>query len=566
MYTAPLLAQLLAKQTERRQPGLFRQGVFTLPWRAKVGSFPSPDTETLISAGEPYGHWRWSSNDFANVQARPDDLPLRCYVPASSIRGIVKSWIRLHNAQLKERMSALLGDQDKSKNSITAGKVEFLDAWPTAAISPAKDVVTPQARFQVFHDTKVEPHTLYTLGNGKEPVEIVVSIRGIPGKATAAEVDEVWQWVQQALSTQGIGSRTSAGYGQMSAPPDFSADEAVRSLSPTYTARRFNFQLLSQGCYGAYLPTKENGYEGIPDLRPTHWRGWLRGWLWRFLLGVMSEENATITLAELMGNVGEEGERATKGQIKIAIDPSRRRWGEASENRPDFYDWQGQVTLSGPKDTLNKIVLPIMRFAAMIGGLGRGWRRPLHYYENHTFSRGSHLSLDLVRPNRNPLPWIIQLQPKEWSTVYEKWKISVADQWPERIASQTATKKPVDAEVFSPTTCAVYAVPGPLRASIDFQQLEWLESNAKYTRGEGITLIYDSKYKRKTAVGGIAANSADSQCSWVSIRQVPAPHPTLQTDWQEIVCLFMGAGHSLRQSFLTDLRSLEGANHLFGLH
>jgi CRISPR-associated protein Cmr6 len=56
MYSGTKLIDALAKQHQKRsQAGLFKSGVFTLDWRSKVGSFPHPDQETLVSAGEPCG-------------------------------------------------------------------------------------------------------------------------------------------------------------------------------------------------------------------------------------------------------------------------------------------------------------------------------------------------------------------------------------------------------------------------------------------------------------------------------------------------------------------------------
>jgi len=59
-YSGLKLIELLEKQHQNRsaQTGLFKTGIFSLFWRAKVGSFPHPDLETLVSAGEPCGVWK----------------------------------------------------------------------------------------------------------------------------------------------------------------------------------------------------------------------------------------------------------------------------------------------------------------------------------------------------------------------------------------------------------------------------------------------------------------------------------------------------------------------------
>lgn len=67
MYTGPKLLELLAsKHQQQNTSELYKQEIFTLEWRAKVGSFPHPDLETLISAGEPCGAWK-------PEQGRPED-------------------------------------------------------------------------------------------------------------------------------------------------------------------------------------------------------------------------------------------------------------------------------------------------------------------------------------------------------------------------------------------------------------------------------------------------------------------------------------------------------------
>lgn len=204
--TATLLIKLLAKQHEARSPHLFKQGTFTLAWRAKVGSFPFPNLATIVSAAEPCGRFDWRSqknaDDFHYDQDPPSNedkenspeyfgtlseltqgcksLPLNGYVPGSAIRGIVRAWAMQRSSDIRDEAIRLLGKQD-SDSEITPGKIEFLDAWSEQATPLAIDVVNPQEKFQVYHDNSEQPspHVLYTLGNGLAPVTFTVAIRGI---------------------------------------------------------------------------------------------------------------------------------------------------------------------------------------------------------------------------------------------------------------------------------------------------------------------------------------------------------------------------------------------------
>lgn len=568
MYSGNQLIQLLQKQHEARgNSGLFQTGIFTVLWRAKVGSFPHPDGETIVSAGEPCGAWRPSNGrpeDKRNVgenlkQLR--ELPLNGYIPGSAIRGLVRSWAK-QRPEIQQRMRELLGYQQD--NTISAGKIEFLDAWPKEPTKLTLDIVNPQEPFQVFHEGQSTPLSFYAFGDGENAIELTVAIRGIPGKANAAEVAEVWGWVQQALTLYGVGSRTASGYGAIASP-----DISKPTLDPNYAVKTFDFTLYSQGCYGA--DTQK------PELRPSHWRGWLRSWVLRFLLGVMSEDDAKMTLWELFG-VLEPNSR--KGCVRSQM-IKEETWGDRSANQPYFYIWKGKLQVNAPKDILNQIILPVIRFAVTVGGVGRGWRRPLHIFENdddYSAARGTHLILTHIVKKKDTndvktIPFGLSINPIEWTKTYETWRIAVRDRWSNRVDS--GNNNPV-AESCSPENCAVYLVPKPVEEPLNFDDLKWNTDRPNTypkptdTRGCGMNLIYQPKYKRRIDVGGKAAGKGEnSHCSWVSIKRVNVLNYQEDTDCQEVVCLFMGGktplSTHLRTEFLKDLKNISGAVHLFGV-
>ena len=571
MYTAPQLIDLLEKQHQQRGiSDLFKKDTFTLQWRSKVGSFPHPDVETMVSAGEPCDVWY--------VDGRPEDkrqldenleqiseLPLNGYIPGSSIRGIVRAWA-MERDSIREQMYELLGNQ--KGNKILAGKIEFLDAWPQNATRLTLDIVNPQQSFQVYHQGQGTPLSVYTLGDGEDTIPVTVAIRGIPGKATAQDVNTVWEWIQQALSSNGVGSRPSAGYGQIKAPSGFKASPELlqHQKENGFTTKTFDFKLYSQGCSGIDREEQE--------LRPSHWRGWLRSWVLRFLLGVMSIENAEETLSELMGVI-EPNTR--KGCVKIRMITGKKTWGKISANQPYFYVWEGKLQVTAPKEILNKIILPIIKFAVSCGGVGRGSRRPLHIFQMNNgrdAARGSHLIIKHKIPNKEKKLIVkffnLPVKPDVWTSTYDRWLNEVRSRWADRV--NINANHLLAAEVFSPQTCAVYVVPGPEANPIDEGEREWLETNGRETRGEGMHLIYQQvapqNYKRNPDIGGNAANG-NSHCSWASIKRINIPSKEIEADCQEIVCLFMGGkspeSNHIRSRFLKDLNKIEGAVHLFGV-
>lgn len=561
-YTGPRLIELLEKQHQQRsQTGLFKTDIFTLQWRTKVGSFPYPDSETIVSAGEPCGAWR-------TIQGRPEDkrnvgdnwqvlrdLPLYGYVPGASIRGLVRAWATQHPA-IKPRMLKLLGSQ--TEEGIISGKIEFLDAFPETPTRLTLDIVNPQQNFQVFHEGQGTPLSFYTLGDGSKAIPLKVAIRGIPEKATEEEVDEVWQWVQQALATYGVGSRTASGYGAIVAPKAFSPSTTLPKLSKGFATKQLFFTLYSQGNAGPDIRTME--------LRPSHWRGWLRSWLMRFFLGVMSVDDAKHTVGELLGTLEESSDKKSrKGSVRLQV-ISGEDWGETSQERGfrQFYKWQGSVKLTAPKEILDGIILPILRVAVMVGGAGRGWRRPLHLFvmnNDKEAARGCHLTMThKVKPRDSETwetkPFGLVLKPEEWSKLYQNWATEVQKQWLDRFCIQTHA---IRAEVFSPTSCAMYIVEGPENDPIDPEELSWAITKPLDTRGQGMELIYQPTYKRKPDVGGNAGNGG-SHCSWVSIKRTK-----VKSNFQEVVCLFLGDQNQLRSQFLQDLHNVLGSTYLFGV-
>jgi CRISPR-associated protein Cmr6 len=569
MYTAPRLTELLLEQHQRRNKSdLFRQGKFTIRWRAKVGCFPAPDTETIISAGEPCGAWHPKAGCPANL-SRPEakrnvgenwnyfsELPLNGYIPASGIRGLVRSWVlKQRNPELTQKMEGLLGVQQN--DTITAGKIEFFDAWPLEATKLSLDIVNPQEPFQVFHQGQSTPLSFYTLGDGDTSIPVKVAIRGIHPYANGEDVNTVWSWVEQALSLYGVGSRTASGYGSLKP-----ATKITPQLEPRYNTKTFNFTLYNQGCAGPNINKME--------LRPSHWRGWLRSWALRFFLGVMSEDNAKRTVGELFGTIEPE---AVQGCVRLKMIKGKT-WGERSQTRPYFYTWKGQLEISAPKDILNKIILPIVKFAVSVGGVGRGWRRPLHIFtmrNGNTASRGTHLKLTTKneKTGKINLYGINPAQPEQWQKTYNSWRDAVQNKWSNKFVANA--NRNLQAEVFASHTCAIYIVPYPQEEPIDIKKSNWKFTAPLDTRGEGMDLIYDPDYKGKQDVGGNAAGGGNSHCSWVSIKRVNTPplDKNIDSDCQEIICLFLGGTNSnsrdLRARFLHDLKDIEGATRLFGV-
>ena len=558
-YSGPTLIQRLIAQHEKKHPGLLKQGIFSLNWRTKVGSFPHPDVETLVGAGEPCGRWNPQEGRAEDKRQIADnwnflhELPLNGYIPAASIRGLVRSWAKKQSPELQERMEQFLGVQCNRK--ITAGKVTFLDAFPEKPTRLSLDITNPQQGFQVYHNGQSTPISQYTLGSGwDDSIKVQIAIRGIPGQITPDDLDEVWSWVQKAIHSQGLGGRTAAGYGAVTVP-----DRSIQSLNPAlppgYSQKILFFSVYSQGNAGPNPTTME--------FRPSHWRGWLRSWLLRFFLGVMSRPNAEMTVNELMGSIEPQ---TIQGAIRLKV-LRGEYWGEKSDKTPHFHTWSGRLQITAPTDLLKTIIIPILRIAVMLGGVGRGSRRPLHIFEmsdkkgnRWDSTRGCHVFFKhSVKDESSGIeslkPFGLVLRSEDWQKTYQRWSTTIENDYPTRFNRREADS---NAEIVSPSTCAIYLVPGPEREPIDFHNQDWEFTDRFKTRGEGMALIYELTYKRNEDVGGNAGGGS-AHCSWVSIKRITRPQIC-----QEVVCLFLGHDSQLRLRFLEDLANIEGSTFIFG--
>lgn len=150
------------------------------------------------------------------------------YLPGSSIKGMVRAWTRTVGVD-QERVTELFGPDGAEKRGVSKGQgsVVFLDAIPCSAPKLALDVMTPHyANWQVNDPP----------GDWRSPTPIVFLTTAprtrflfgiIPSRYNAdAQLDQVMEWLKEALYWAGAGAKTAVGYGRMQ--PDPSADREVR--------------------------------------------------------------------------------------------------------------------------------------------------------------------------------------------------------------------------------------------------------------------------------------------------------------------------------------------------
>lgn len=154
------------------------------------------------------------------------------YIPASSIKGVLRSWILINcfdgmndpNAEeraMKDNVFAgIFGTDDNASDSKAhRGNLIFFDAFPIKAPTIEADIMTPHyskwySEGEAPSDTqKLTPIPFLTVAEGTE-FQFIVGKKGNKGLLNKPFRDKtIIEWLKEALSEHGIGAKTAVGYG-----------------------------------------------------------------------------------------------------------------------------------------------------------------------------------------------------------------------------------------------------------------------------------------------------------------------------------------------------------------
>ena len=288
------------------------------------------------------------------------------YIPSSSLKGATKAWARKHYNL--DEVKRLLGHLDKK--TAWLGCVQILDAFPTKPCLSV-DMANPQWHWQRDKvKYKPEPHALLSMEQPEFVIGLALTSRG----QDLDDVNTVKGWLQQALA-EGIGSRVSSGYGRVLAE----GSGVVSSVSTVC----YEFQLWTQGMYGAFPPSKEKKWEARVEFRPTAVRGMLRYWFRVIALGLYPPNQCKELEATLFGTLEP---KSREGSIRIGVE-----WQEEESDRTHPYVYRGKIILRARQQNHLTLIEKVLQLASHLAGVGRGSRRPLHW--NSGRFRGCHWEL-----------------------------------------------------------------------------------------------------------------------------------------------------------------------------
>lgn len=299
------------------------------------------------------------------------------YYPGSSMKGAFR-----HACNLAQT-ARYCGRDDQSPAEIPlrflGGYVQNED-WHEKLL----DLTHPQQKWQVQTSetqAKEAGESAFAMLSLHQP-QITFAIAAVQG-LSEEQWQEIWQIWERAIA-QGLGCRVSAGYGQVS------RTAKGKSLRPK-TGFLYRCHLQGEGCASQLL-------DQTPVFRPNIFRAALRGHALRLFGGLTTADNAKRLVHQLFGG--------TVGGTVVGL--LRCHWENTAEpkfiqmrqkmGRPTAYEVEGQLRwylthamthsldnepLSPEQQenhlkSLKVLIRGLTRFAMLLGGFGKGWRRPDH--------------------------------------------------------------------------------------------------------------------------------------------------------------------------------------------
>ena len=334
-------------------------------WQEACDHRNVPCFESHIQTREHRFTWRMVTNSGQDADVIRPVMGERgwAYYPGSSMKGAFLRACR--QICTIEEVLYFCGGQDR-EGELHPGVLRFHGGYPKDAEwldDSLVDIVHPQEDWQTKSQAS---HSAFIQISLLEPT-LVFGISSADS-LTDEQWEQIWKVWQLAIE-QGIGSRVSAGYGQIA----------------THQGNR----LVSFWISGEGQASKLINGEG--EFRPNIFKAALRGHTRRLFNGITDERTADKVTKLLWGGIG-RGEEATVGMLGISFNAPNLELDEwrspvNKNNVAPIYE-TGDAVLdvllmkanlsSEQQDELKRFAIRLMKFSMLLGGFGKAWRRAYH--------------------------------------------------------------------------------------------------------------------------------------------------------------------------------------------
>ncbi len=362
-------------------------------WSEKVYQKPILWGEEVKSVKYSF-NWRFVTNggqDDNMIRPVIGAMGLPFY-PGSSMKGAFR---RVCNQEQIQRYCG----KELSGGDSAPGILRFHGGYPTKDYDWTEnllDLVHPQQGWQVeTNNTRSKPggESAFALVSLYQP-EFSFAISSTVS-LTESEWQTIWQLWEKAIAS-GLGCRVSAGYGQPQGAK-IPGDAVISS-----------FHLKGEGLTAKTL-------DETPEFRPNMFKAAIRGHALRILGGITDADNAKSLVETLFGGVTGEGK---VGLVKMywqnfktpRFSKFEDGYGEDIYQVDGVLKWLFTSPIESEKKTcLSQLIRNLTRFAMLLGGFGKSWRRADHdlfypdYYERRKPLIGCHWQYGEKSLNRGNL-------------------------------------------------------------------------------------------------------------------------------------------------------------------
>jgi CRISPR-associated protein Cmr6 len=184
------------------------------------------------------------------------------YIPGSSLKGMVRNWARLEEVD-DETLTRIFGN-DPEAAQVQVGSVIFMDMIPLKPIKLEQDIMTSHFQ-EYYHDPGNFPHDRYhpnpisflTIAEGQS---FVISLIG-RGSHNQEDINQVINWIGEALKWEGLGAKTAVGYGRFKRDEDKEREIQAQKLAMQKLAEEQQRQAELAKLPPVIREMKENGYD-----------------------------------------------------------------------------------------------------------------------------------------------------------------------------------------------------------------------------------------------------------------------------------------------------------------
>jgi len=286
------------------------------------------------------------------------------FYPGSSMKGIFR------RACTKEQAERYCG-KSLPDGDFQPGILRFHGAYPTdtAWTENLVDIVHPQQNWQVKSSQR-DSGAFIQISLHQPELRFGISSNTL---LPDSEWKIIWDIWGKAIST-GIGCRVCAGYGQ----PETHTGNVL-----------YHTKLQGQGQAAKLI-------DGTGEFRANIFRAAVRGHALRLFGGLTNADMADKIVNHLFGGIHGEAMIGLLGMsFRVLKDYNSESFGKGRYRQPTYH-LEGELTwllakrLPNPEheETLKKLVAALTRFAMVLGGFGKSWRRADHrlffeeYYED----------------------------------------------------------------------------------------------------------------------------------------------------------------------------------------